>query len=134
MIVVTHEGGDRLRIATRGHEMFADQPVDDGGADSAPTPTEMFAASLAACVAFYAQRFLRRHGLPTEGLKVTCDYRWAEDPHRVGAVDLEVEAPGLTDARRASFARVIDHCTVHNTLRQPPEVRIRVAALRTAAA
>lgn len=134
MIVVTHEGGDRLRIATGGHELFADQPVADGGEDSAPTPTELFAASLAACVAFYAERFLRRNDLTTDGLKVTCDYGWAQKPHRVGKIDLVVDAPGLPDARREAFARVIDGCTLHNTLRQPPDVRVTVAAIHSAAA
>jgi organic hydroperoxide reductase OsmC/OhrA len=36
------------------------------------TPTELFAASLAACVAFYAGRFLRRHGLTADWLRVDC--------------------------------------------------------------
>jgi uncharacterized OsmC-like protein len=71
-INVTYLGGDRLRISVRGHELNADQPVNDGGEDTAPTPSELFLASLTACVAFYAERFLRRHRLVTEGLKVSC--------------------------------------------------------------
>lgn len=126
MIAVTYIRGDRLRIEVRGHEMAADQPVEDGGDDSAPTPTEMFVASLAACVAFYAERFLRRHGLPTEGLSVTSEYEWAENPHRVGAIELEVGAPGLTAAKREAFSRVIEHCTVHNSLHHPPAVHLRL--------
>lgn len=133
-IVVTYAGGDLLRIAARGHEILSDQPVEDGGDDMAPTPTEIFIAGLGACVAFYAERFLRRNGLSTEGLKVACGYRWAENPHRVGEIDLMVDAPGLIDAKREAFSRVIDHCTVHNTLRQPPSVRIVVTPSQAAAA
>jgi len=127
MITVTHVRGDQLRIEVRGHEVVTDQPVEDGGDDTAPTPTEMFVSSLAACVAFHAERFLRRNGLPTDGMKVSCDYAWAENPHRVGAIDLQVEAPGLTVARREAFSRVIGRCTVHNSLHQPPDVRVQVA-------
>jgi uncharacterized OsmC-like protein len=94
----------------------------------------MFVASLAACVAFYAERFLRRHGLNPEGTTVTAHYTWAENPHRVGGIDLTVDAPGLSAARRQAFSRVIDHCTVHNSLRTPPEVRLRVAASKAAVA
>lgn len=125
-ISVRYLGGDRLHIETRGHELTTDQPADDGGEDTAPTPTELFLGGLAGCIGFYAQRFLRRHGLPADGLGVTCSYTWAENPHRVGSIDLAVDAPGLTADRREAFSRVIEHCTVHNTLRQPPEVRIRV--------
>ena len=134
MITVTYAGGDRLRIEARGHEVFTDQPVGDGGEDTAPTPTELFVASLAACVAFYAERFLRRNGLPLDGLRVTCDYRWAENPHGVGAIDLGVSAPGLIAAKREAFTRVIEHCTVHNTLEHPPTVQITVGGTSTIAA
>jgi putative redox protein len=130
MIAVTHEGGDRLRIETRGHVLFTDQPVEDGGNDTAPTPTEMFVSSLAACVAFYAERFLRRHRLPTEGLKVVADYQWAENPHRVGEINLDVEAPGLSEVKREAFARVIEHCTVHNSLNHPPAIRLSIASVQ----
>jgi putative redox protein len=133
-VVATHLGGDRLLVAVRGHTLLADQPVEDGGGDTAPTPTEIFIASLAGCVAFYAERFLRRHGLSTEGLKVACAYEWAEGPHRVGAIDVSVEAPSLTADRREAFERVIDHCTIHNTLRVPPAVRVSVTPARSAAA
>lgn len=134
MITATYTGGDRLRIEARGHEIFVDQPVPEGGGDSGPTPTELFVASLAACVGYYAERFLRRHGLSAHGLSVAASYGWAEHPHRVGRIEVEVDAPGLTDAARDAFARVIEHCTVHNSLRQPPEVTVRTKAARGAAA
>ena len=128
---VTSEGGDRLRIRVRGHSLQADQPVRDGGGDAGPTPTEIFVAGLAACIAYYAERFLRRSGLSVEGLEVACGYRWAENPHRVGAIDVSVTAPGLSEERRDAFARVLDHCTVHNTLRQPPPVTVSVTGGRS---
>jgi putative redox protein len=55
---VRHLGDDRFAIDVRGHEIVVDQPVDAGGQDTAPTPTELFVASLAGCVAFYARRYL----------------------------------------------------------------------------
>lgn len=134
MITVNYEGGDRLRVEVRGHELNTDQPREDGGGDTAPTPTELFLGGLAACVAFYAERFLRRNGLPPAGLEVSCSYAWAENPHRVGEVQLTVNAPGLTPQKRAAFERVVEHCTLHNTLRQPPSVRLTVSGAATAAA
>lgn len=134
MIDVRYAGGDRLNVEMRGHEVHTDQPAADGGEDTAPTPTELFVAGLAACIAYYAERFLRRNALTTDGLRVTCDYRWAENPHRVGAIDVFVDAPGLTPAKRTAFGRVIEHCAVHSTLRHPPQVTITTRATRTAVA
>lgn len=134
MITVTYEDGDRLRVEARGHEIFTDQPREDGGGDTAPTPTELFLSGLAACVAFYAERFLRRNGITPSGLKVSCEYEWAENPHRVGGIALAVEAPGLPAGKRPAFERVIEHCTVHNTLARPPSITTRVVAQATAPA
>lgn len=134
MIRVDYEGGDRLRIDLRGHVLTADQPMQDGGEDAGPTPTELFIASLAACVAHYAQRFLRRHGLSTDGLRVSAQYTWAENPHRVGSIRLEVDAPGLVDSRRDAFERVIARCPVHNSITHAPEITIQTGTRRTAAA
>ncbi len=133
-IVVRYLAGDRLGISVRGHQLGADQPLEGGGEDTAPTPTELFLASLAGCVAFYAERFLRRHGLATEGLLVACDWAWARDPARVGEIEIKVEAPGLALEHYQAFSRVIERCPIHNTLRQPPEVRFRVLAAETVGA
>lgn len=54
--------GESYEFAVRGHRMLVDQPPEAGGEDEAPTPTELFVASLATCVAFYAGRYLTRHG------------------------------------------------------------------------
>ncbi|MGZ8624798.1 MAG: OsmC family protein [Actinomycetota bacterium] len=125
-INVLHEGGDRYRIRIRGHEVLVDQPMDDGGEDTAPTPTELFVAGLASCVAFYAGRFLRRHDLPAEGLAVECGFTFASDrPARVGKIEMAVRLPeGFPEERRQALLSVVEHCTVHNSLQRPPEVGI----------
>jgi uncharacterized OsmC-like protein len=128
-IHVTHDGGDQFGIAIRRHVLRVDQPVDDGGEDTAPTPTELFVASLASCVAFYVRRFLARHGLPTDGLSVTAEFNMAARPTRVGDINLRVQIPEeVPDERRDALLAVASHCTVHNSLEQPPQVSIEVAA------
>jgi putative redox protein len=133
-ITASHEGGDRILLEVRGHQIRSDQPVEDEGGDTAPTPTELFLAGLAGCITFFAERFLRRHGLITDGLLVTCEYSWAESPHRVGSIELSVDAPNLPVERREAFLRVIEHCTLHNTLRHPPELQVRLVTGQTVVA
>jgi len=124
-VSVLHEGGDRFRIEMRGHTVTVDQPIPDGGDDVGPTPTELFVASLASCVAFYGRRFLRRHRLPQH---VSVDVRWelGTSPARVARMELDVEAPGLPAEMRERFVAVIEHCTVHNSIVDPPEMAIRL--------
>jgi uncharacterized OsmC-like protein len=128
-VEVTHLAGDSYSIATRGHTVLVDQPADAGGADTAATPTELFVASLASCVAFYAGRFLVRHGLERSGLAVSAEFTMASDrPARVGNVRLRLTVPGgVPPERRGALAAVASHCTVHNTLQHQPSVAIELA-------
>jgi uncharacterized OsmC-like protein len=83
-------------------------------------------ASLASCAAFYAGRFLTRHGYSRDGLAVSAGYEMASDrPARVRNVRLIVRVPaGLPPERWAALRAVTSHCTVHNTLTSPPSVII----------
>jgi putative redox protein len=127
-VAVRHVAGDAYAISARGHAVVVDQPVRDGGQDSAATPTELLVGSLASCVAFYAGRYLLRHGLDRSGLAVTADFTMAEDrPARVSDVRLRISVPGGIPAqRRDALLAVASHCTVHNTLRHEPGVSIEL--------
>ncbi|UXY32003.1 OsmC family protein [Streptomyces sp. HUAS TT20] len=123
---VTHVEQDAYTVDVRGHRLQVDQPPEAGGMDTAPTPTELFAASLATCVAFYAGRYLHRHGLPRAGLRVRTEFTLATDrPARVASLHVVVvPPPELPEERRAALLAVASHCTIHNTLHQPPEIDI----------
>jgi putative redox protein len=125
---VSHLEGDAYSVDVREHRLRVDQPLEAGGMDTAPTPTELFAASLATCVAFYAGRYLHRHGLPRTGLRVRTEFAMATDrPARVTSLHLViVPPPELPEQRRAALLAVASHCTVHNTLHQPPEIDIEL--------
>lgn len=134
-IHVRHVDGDEFEIAIRQHKLRVDQPLADGGSDHAPTPTELFVSSLAACIAFYVRRFLTRHELATEGLAVDATYSFATNPTRVDSISIEIHLrDAVPDERRPGLLAVARHCTVHNTLEQPPEVQIDLVTSSAAAA
>lgn len=123
-IRVRHLRNDEYGIRLRGHELHTDQPEHDQGM----SPAELFVASLAASAAHFAGRFLLRHNLSRSGLTVIVRYGLAHNGRpRIAAVRLSVHTGHLLDTRRrAALHRVVDHCTVHNTLQDPPEIEIRV--------
>ncbi len=125
-IDVTHVAGQAYAVFVREHELTVDQPVAAGGDDDGPTPVELFVSSLAACVAYYAGRFLERHHVSCEGLRVRAEFDMADDrPARVGAVRMRIVLPArLSEARRRALCAVVNHCTVHNSLRRPPEITV----------
>jgi len=126
---VRYVAGESYEVSVRGHRVLVDQPADAGGLDAAPTPTELFVASLATCVAFYAGRYLTRHGYSRDGLAVSAGFDMARDhPARVSGIHLVVRVPAtLPPERWPAFRAVVSHCTVHNTLTKPPAVVIELA-------
>jgi len=128
VITAEHLDGDRFAISARQHRFTVDQPVADGGDDTAPTPTELFIASLVGCVAFYARRYLARHNLPTTGLRVTGDYEFGSRPARVSDIRVQITLPeGIPDDARDPLLAVASRCTVHNSLASPPTVTVGLA-------
>jgi uncharacterized OsmC-like protein len=124
-LTVHYLDGDRFSIEIRGHTITVDQPVDAGGTDAAPTPTELFVAGLASCVAFYARRYLARHQISAEGLGVSADFDIGGQPTRVTRIRILITPPhDLPAQRRDAFLAVASHCTVHNTLSNPAAVDI----------
>ncbi|MFD0274627.1 OsmC family protein [Kitasatospora sp. NPDC127111] len=117
--------GDVYAITARGHLLTVDQPVPDGGTDTGPTPVELLSAALAGCVAHYAGRYLDRHGIARDGLRVTVDHTMATDrPARITSMTVHLTVPQLPRERADGLLAVASHCTVHNTLGRPPKVSI----------
>ena len=112
----------------RGHRLAVDQPAGSGGADSAPTPVELFVTSLATCVAFYAGRYLDRHGYGRDGLAVSAGFAMAGSGlPRLTDIRMVVRVPaGPPAERRPALHAVATHCTVHNTLVGEPSVTIEL--------
>jgi putative redox protein len=128
-LVVRHQDRDGYQVEVRGHTVQVDQPVDAGGDDRGPTPVELFVGSLAACVAHYAGRYLARHGLRAEDLRVEAAWAMADRPARVSSVSIGIQPPvGLPPERAAGLLAVARHCTVHNSLGGRPVVTVELIA------
>ena len=126
-IEVRHVIGDCYSVRIRDHQLTVDQPRHAGGDDTGPTPTELFAASLAACVAHFAGRFLARHGIDPAELRVDCEFALTTSPNRVDSIALRVVPPAEMPARLTEAMRaVVSRCTVHNTIAERPGIWIDI--------
>lgn len=126
---VQWQADDRFDIRVRSHTITVDQPTDLGGDDLGPTPTELFIASLASCVGFYARRYLRRHHLDPAGLEVVTRFEMGTRPARVAVVDMEIVLSAeIPPERHAGLLAQAAHCTVHNSITHTPDIAIRLSS------
>ncbi|RKS71026.1 putative OsmC-like protein [Actinomadura pelletieri DSM 43383] len=134
-MTVIHRENSEFAVLVRDHVVYLDQPYSAGGMDGGPTPVELFVASLAACAAHYARRYLQWRGLPADGLEVTADYAMsAGTPARVSRIGLRLRPPiSLADGDAEEMRRAAEGCTVHNTLVDPPRIGLEVVTEARAA-
>ncbi len=103
-------------IRIRDHFVTADEPKDAGGDDTAPSPEELLAASLAACTAITMEMYAQRKGWDLGATEVTCEYSPADRgcPTRF---DLVLRLPShLSDEQVSRLKVIAAKCPVHRTL------------------
>ena len=125
-VSVEYLSGVRFEIATRGHRIIADQPPENGGADTGMTPPELLLASLGSCAGYYAAEYLRMRSLPHTGLRVYVEAEKALKPARLSMFRIRVEAPSVDGKHHDALLRTVKHCLIHNTLLQSPNIEITI--------
>ena len=103
-------------VDVREHHVSIDEPLDQGGDDSAPSPQEMLAASLASCTAVTMEMYAERKGWDLGYVEVECSYTPAERgcPTRF---DLVLRLPEDATEEQVDRLKVIAaKCPIHRTL------------------
>ena len=116
-------GGKRVDAEFGRYRIRTDQPVASGGEDSAPSPFDIFLASIGACAGYFVQNYCQSRGLPTEGIEIVQTMEWHPEQHLVSAVHLEIRVPPSFPAHyRESLVSAVNLCTVKKHLKAPPEI------------
>jgi len=105
------------------HAVGVDEPAANGGADTGPTPHDLFDASLAACTSMTVTLYAHRKGWPLEDVRVeivrddrdedTGTYRLVRRINLVGHLD---------EAQRARLMEIAERCPIHRLMHAKIEV------------
>ncbi len=109
-------GTYRHMIDVRSHHVSVDEPLEAGGDDTAPSPQELLAASLASCTAITIEMYAARKGWDLGYVEVECEYQPAERgcPTRF---ELVLRLPSDASDDQVEKLKVIAaKCPVHRTL------------------
>ncbi len=128
-VVQSTEARRRQRITVGPHELAADLPVGDDGADTAPGPYDLLLAALGACTAMTVQWAADRHQLPLRRVEVRLSQSRTPAGHLFRrSVTLEGD---LTENHRALLHHAALACPVSRTLENKIAIETRVAVDRT---
>ncbi|HSG41886.1 MAG TPA: OsmC family protein [Anaerolineales bacterium] len=131
-ITIDFPGGARVDAHFRGHDLPTDQPVRDGGEDSAPMPFDLFLASIATCVGYYVLKFCQQRDLPTEDIRITQNHHPNRETGLMGKINIEIQVPASFPKQyHSALIRSAELCKVKKSLENPPQLEITTKEVDT---
>jgi putative redox protein len=110
------DGKFKHEIEIREHELLSDEPEENGGEDTGPSPQELLAASLASCTAITIEMYAKRKGWDVGDVEVAVNY----EPAQRGSptkFQMDMRLPKeLPEEQREKLAQIAAKCPVHRTL------------------
>jgi putative redox protein len=108
--------------------IVVDEPVEDGGTDTGPRPSQLLASSLAGCTAITIELYADRKGWALPGLEVAVDMSSEGGPDAHASpthFTVEVALPeGLDDEQRRKLMVIAEKCPVHKLLEHGAEITV----------
>ncbi len=127
-MILTFPGGVAVNAEWKGHQIRTDQPEGSGGENAAPSPFDLFLASIATCVGFYVVQFCRSREIDTSDLGIRMTLTKDASTKLVATIDMDINLPAAFPAKyRDAVLRAADQCTVKRHLADPPEIRLNLA-------
>lgn len=126
-IVVTIPSGRRVDAQIGAHTLHTDQPRDNGGEDSAPSPFDVFLGSMGACAGIFVQGFCAKRNIPTEGIRII--ERPSYNAEGVLCeVEFDVQLPaGFPEKYKDAVVKVIDGCSVKKAIAAQPTFKVHAS-------
>jgi ribosomal protein S12 methylthiotransferase accessory factor len=118
---ITFDGGKVVTAHSHGHIIKTDQSVHSGGQDSAPSPFELFLASIGTCAGIYVKSFCDNRKIPTDNIKIIQNAEYDEETGLPVNIKLDIKLPSdFPDKYKAALISVAELCKVKKTMANPP--------------
>ncbi len=123
---ITFPGGARVDAAFRDFVIKTDQPPRGGGEGSAPTPFNLFLASIGTCAGIYVLSFCQKRDIPTEGIRIRQSTEKDPETRMIKRVNMDIDLPpDFPERYTAALIRSAQLCAVKKHMEKPPEFDIR---------
>jgi putative redox protein len=120
-MIIDFPGGSRVDAHFGPFTVATDQPP----VASAPSPFEVFLASIGTCAGIYVLGFCQQRNLPTEGIRIVQRINHSRLTGMVESIALEIQVPqGFPEKYYSSLIRSAELCAVKKHLEKPPRFDI----------
>jgi putative redox protein len=120
---ITFDGNKKVSAHFREFTVHTDQQEKDGGENTAPSPLELFLASIGMCAGFYVASFCQSRSIPTGNISIVQTIFRNDATHMAEKITLDILLPAdFPEKYRAAVIKAADTCSVKKHLLKPPEI------------
>lgn len=122
---ITFDGGKVVTAHSHGHQIKTDQPADNGGTGSAPSPFELYLASIGTCAGIYVKSFCDNRQIPAENIKIVQTTEYNKESGLPTSIVIDIKLPpDFPEKYIASVLHVAGLCKVKKSIAHPPSFDI----------
>jgi len=127
--IETGRGKFQLQIRAGKHVMFADEPDSFGGLDSGPSPFQLLASALAACMTMTVRLYVERKQWAVTRIRTAVGHTRELDQAPRDRFDVRLAFDGdLDEEQRAKMVEIAGKCPVHKALTEGARFTFRESA------
>jgi putative redox protein len=127
-MIIDFPGDARVNAHFGSFTVETDQPP----VASAPSPFEIFLASIGTCAGIFVVGFCRQRNLPTDGIRIVERINHSQVTGMVETIGLEIQVPpGFPEKYRDALIHSAELCSVKKHLEKPPKFEITTAVVST---
>ena len=122
---VTFDGGKVITAHLNGHTIRTDQPVKNGGGNTAPAPFELFLASIGTCAGIYVKSFCDQREIPLDNIKIIQSVKFDMETRLPSNIKLEIQLPSdFPEKYKSAVINAAELCAVKKTINNPPKFEV----------
>jgi ribosomal protein S12 methylthiotransferase accessory factor len=115
-------GGKKVYSNYKGFTIKTDQSKEEGGENSAPTPSDLFFASIGACMGLYAANFCEKRNIDPKRLKLGVELHSNEKTYVIEKILFDIGLPAEFPPKYTSaLIRSMKLCYLKKHFEQPPQ-------------
>ncbi len=122
---ITFDGGKVITAhMDGGHIIRTDQPIYGGGEDTAPSPFDLFLASIGTCVGIFVKSFCDQRKLDSSGIKIIQNIEYGSSglPEEI---TLDMKLPSdFPERYKAAVINLAELCKVKKSIVSPPVFKV----------
>ena len=122
---ITFEGGKVVTAFTHGHSIRTDQPLDNGGGNTSPSPFDLYLASIGTCTGVYVKSYCDKRNIPTDDIKIIQKTEFDNGSGLPSNITIDIKLPpGFPEKHKEAVVCVAELCKVKKSIIKPPAFKI----------